>query len=497
MIKNIAKAMFINIIYNYIGMFSSSVLSLATLIFITRNLNLGQFGEYNLVLSTVVFFTLLFNFGLPSVMLRFIPEYIIKNDYRALRKIVRYALGVVLLLGLIVSIASGVIASLYPALINKFFISGYLFAVSIIGMLKSGMRVCEAAFSGFLKQRYKVTIETVSVFIRLILFVVSVKLGYGVFGIIISIGLVDVLLLVFYIFRIEYYIRNETQKLSEISLPRFVRYGVKEYLGKLLAFFWDNRIDAYIITYYLGSASTGIFYFAVNLASMLTEYMPASVMQSMSQAIFARQYVKNSSHSEIAYLFQLNNKLVFFTIMPVLICFVALSGILVGLFFNKYSDSIILFPAIAFFALFYVLHMAVRSVITALERSEVSLLSSIAILYKIPITIILTRKFGLQGTALALGTSMFLYFLIQLMLTKRHINIGYPWQSFFRMMVNSLAPGFIVLFLKPVIKDIFSLLIVVLLSVVAYLVASFINKPFSEYDRQILNKPFSKPLWNF
>jgi O-antigen/teichoic acid export membrane protein len=495
--KNISKAIFLNTLYNYIGSIFIAIFSFVTLLYLTKNLSVGEFGEYNLILSTQVFFVLLSSFGLPSIVLRFIPEYIVRNDYSAARKIIRYSIAIAVLSGIVLSIISLLLSKAFPEIINKFFIAEYLFLSSVLGFLRVEVRICDSIFCAFLKQGYKTFLEVLGAGIKLLLFILSIKFGFGLFGIILCIGIVDMLLIIAYLFRIEYYLYGKKSTTTDLSKSRVITYGIKEYTAKVLSFFLDTRIDAYFITFYLGVASTGIFYFVLNIVTMLAEYMPGNIMQPVSQAIFARQYAKYENQKEINYLFKLNNKLKAFFVFPVFIGFFLVSDKVVILFFNKYENSIQLFPIILFFMLFYIFLIPIRNIITTLEKSEITVLSSIVILYKIPMTILLTKNFGLMGTAFAMGSTLFIYFLIHFFLTKRLINLEYPWHAFYKILTNSLIAGVAILFLRPFIADIFSLCGVIFLSGIIYLIVSYINKTFEEYDRQIINKPFKRLMWNF
>lgn len=502
MVNKVPRHIFLNTLYNYIGTVPISILSFFILIYLTKNLSLEDFGKYSVILSSQALFVLLLSCGLPSIILRYIPEYLTKGRYNLAKKMILNSSLIILILGVVITSCLALISKKHAPLIDKFFVAEYLLLASLLGLCKAEVRIFESAFYAFLRQGYKISVEASGLLIKCILFIFSIEKGFGLRGVILSIGLVDFILTIAYFLRIKHYtnsLKDEGRGAGDAPLEkkRIVVYGTKEYLTKLSAFFWDNKIDAYFITYYLGFGATGLFCFAMNMISTLAEYMPGSLLQSMGQVIFTRQYAKNEDKKEIGYLFQLNNKLVIFTVLPVFISFVLLSDKIVWLFFSKYIGSLFLFPIITFFMLFYVLLLPVRSVITAIEKSEITLMSNIVILYKIPMTIFLTKKFGLQGTAFSVGTSFLLFFIIQLLLTKRHIRIGYPWASIFKISINSIAAGLVILLLKPLVNNIFSFSFILIIFLILYLAMSFINSAFSEYDRQIINKPFRKPLWRF
>lgn len=497
MLNKVSKSIFLSTVYNYIGSISTCALSFITLAYLTKNLSIAEFGNYSLIISTQTFFFLLLSFGLPSTILRFVPEYIAKNDYVSVKRIIRFSFWMVLIFGVAVSFIAAFLAWVYPSLINKFFIAGYLFIASVIGILRIEVKIGEAVFSAFMRQGYKISLEVAGAFIRLILFVCAVKNNLGLPGIIVSIGAVDIFLNVAYLLKINAYTKVTFQTIPDLNIKRLFVFGIKEYVTKFLSFFWDSRIDVYVVTFFLGNSSTGLFYFVINMVTMLAEYSPGFIMQPISQAVFTRQYVKNENPKEITYLFGLNNKLKAFFIFPAFLVFCILIDKIILFFFAKYNPAVPLFPIAIFFILFYVFIVPIRSILAIIEKNEITLISSIAIIYKIPATIILTKNFGLMGTLFAVGSSYMLIFFIQLFLLKRHIEIAYPWFSFLKVAENSFITGFFVFLFRPFIKDAFSLFLVVLFSIALYFLAAFMNKAFNEYDRQIINKPFKKPLWVF
>jgi len=433
------------------------------------------------------------------MILRYVPEYIIKHDYRAAKRIILSSMGAVLFFGIFISILSAILSKIWPNFINRFFLAGYLFLVSLLGILRAEVGICEAAFGSFLKQGYKILFEVLGTILKLILFISSLKFGFGLFGIVISIGLVDIFLIIIYFLRINFLLSKQGPGLNRIELERkrIIKFSFKEYIAKLLSFFWYTKIDAYIINFFLGAASTGIFYFVVTIVSMLTDYMPGSVMQPISQAIFSRQYAKYESQRELCYLFKLNNKLNAFFVFPVFIVFPLVIDKILIIFFKKYLVSLFLFPILLFFMAFYIFSMPVRNIVIALEKNEITIFSGAVIFYKIPMAIFLTKNFGLSGAAFAVGSSLFVYFLIQLLLTRRLIKIRYPWLSFFKILMNSLIAALAILLIRPLITNIFTLILALFLAFIVYLVSSFFNKAFEEYDRNLLNKAFKKPVWIF
>lgn len=495
--NDITKNIYTYAFFNYIGSIMVFIISFFIFIFLTKRLNIEQFGQYNLVLNTQFFLSMLLNFGLTTIIVRFVPEYIARKDLFIAKKIIFTSIIITFLVGLAAAFLSVLMFDNLAGLFNKFFIREYIFLIIILGILRAEVILCECCFSAFLRQRYKVSFEVVGMFLKLILFFYSLKLGFGLLGIVLSVGIIDLFLFLTYFFRIHFYLGKATESHVDFNKIRIIKFAAKEYLNKFLSFFWYTKIDGYIVTPILGLASAGIYYFVLNIISILAEFLPGPLMLSVSVGVFSRQFTKYGNKKEIIYLFKLYNKINAFFIFPIFVVFFLLTDKILAIFFKKYVASAYLFPLILLTVFLYILGMSLKNVLTTIERNEISIYSSSVVLYKIPAAIFLTKRFGLIGSALALASTILLHFIIQLFLTKRYINVSYPWMSFFKILLNSMAAGILVLILKPFINNIFFLFLFLLIAATVYLVASFFNKVFDDYDRQILNKSFGKIILNF
>ena len=485
-------------IYDYLGSFTNAILLFLILIYLLRNLSVEQFGQYNVILSTIIFFVLFLNFGIPTLILRFLPEYIVKGNFKIAKKFISNGLLLVLGAGVFTVVISYFIDKFHNDLLNKFALAQFLFIAAIIGFLRVQIRILKAVFSSFFQKGFQNLFEVFSSFLKLCLIIFALRMGYGLIGVFTSIGIAELILIVAYIIKVSGYFKDKENRGYEISKKRLFKFGFKEYIAKLLSFFWDSRIDAYVITFFLGTYATGVFYFVISIVMMLVQYMPGTIMVPIAHALYARQYAKSNNKKELNYLFQLNNKAKTFFIFPAFLGFIILVDKIVPFIFgSKYEESLVLFPIILFFMVFYLLAIPVRSIINALEKNEITIISGLVILYKIPALILLTKKFGLYGAAFALGTSVTIYFFISLVLTKRHIELQYPWMAFSKIFLNSIIMGIAVYFMKGYVHNLSTLILVIIVGIVIYLITGYMNKAFSENDRKLINQPFKRLVFNF
>ena len=111
--------------------------------------------------------------------------------------------------------------------------------------------------------------------------------------------------------------------------------------------------------------------------------------------------------------------------------------------------------------------------------------------------IILIPSYGVLGAICAFGITglaviIYLYWAINKM-----IRLAYPWQSLAVFFINMLLAASVVYILRAFINNVFSLVVVVTAGVIAYITFSYVNKGFTQQDRDYINCAFNKNVWFF
>jgi len=140
-----------------------------------------------------------------------------------------------------------------------------------------------------------------------------------------------------------------------------------------------------------------------------------------------------------------------------------------------------------------------RTIINVLEKNELFFYSGVFSIYNLIMDIILVAKFGIIGAAIATGSALilqyFYYYYFVRKLTK--INFVFPFKSLSKSLFN-LAPMILFLFFfKPFITSIGLLITAIMLAITIYSITSYINKLFSEKEREMINSAIGKRIWLF
>lgn len=492
---------FFSMAYNYLGRFVSALLSFFAFTYVVRTISVGDYGFYGIVINIIFFITLFLDFGIPEIVLRYFPEYIEKKNLFLLKELLNKCLKFMLFGSVFLAALTLATRSVIPHSIKINFYLRYFPFLIIFGSLRVLTLVFGNILNAFFYQGYRNICEIIYSLFKLLLFYISIKLGYGVWGLIISWGLADLLLILLYLLKLykPLYVQSRLYPSAEkISFRRFIKFGRNEYLYKLFWFFTDNRVDIYVVTYFLGITLAGFFAFSINVVNLIIEWSPATIFRSVISPMFVRQYTKNKMISELQYLFKLYNKFLIFLSFPLFLFIGILAKeVIVYIFDPKYINSLATLQIFLFFVFFINLLIPIRHILIVMERPDISNLSNIFAILKFILILLLIKFYSMNGVAIAYGIALLAIIIFNLILMKRFFNPGYPWRAIFKIFINGLAVGLVLYLIKSTIIGIGSLLIVTLSGIGVYAVLSYYNKPFNDYDRELLNKGFKIPIWHF
>ena len=501
---NLSEKVFTGAIYNYIGKFGTAIFSILTGVYIIRKLSVSDYGVYNILINLVtiaLFFTAL---GIPGILNRYIPEYYEKKQFDFLRKT---ALG-----GLAVRFIAGIIFVAMILLFSDVFVDYLhipkeiidylpLFCILILFTIES--QLLGGILIALLEQKYWNYSNILYSAVKFILFFFALYLGYGLIGIIWSWVAVDGLLFLLYLIKnyslnLSWSANSKNESTEKIPTKRMVRYGLLYFYSTIGFFFLDIAIDNYLIAYFLDTTAVGLYSFAFGFPLQILSFSPALILISILIPVSIRQYTKNRDKSGLKYIYQLYNKLIFFSGVPMFAGLILLSDKIILYVFNP--AYIIILPIFIICSIFCAIKMfvyALDPVIQTLERAEIYTYCLIFAVYNLVMDIILIPQYGIVGAAAATLSAQFFTFLLQLGMTKRHISISYPWHAFGKMAINVVVMGIIVFSLRGFVNDLLSLGFVILIGGVSYFICAYFNKGFDDKDRKIFNDAIGKDIFRF
>ena len=501
--SSLTNKIFIGSIYNYIGTFGTAFFSILTGIYIIRMLSVSDYGIYNLLANLItmaLFFTAL---GIPAILQRYTPEYYERKQFHLMRKT---AIG-----GLLLRLLAGFVFVGLILTYNNLFIDylhmtpeivKYLpvICVIILFVIESQL-LGDAMLVALLEQKYWNLSKFIHSAIKFILFFFSLYLGYGLMGIIWSWAIVEGLLFILYFSRCYPLIFTQKAKGSpneKLPIKRMVRYGGFYLFSLIGGFILNIAIDNYLIAYFLDTTAVGMYSFAFGIPLQILSFSPALILVSILIPVSIRHYTKDKDKNGLKYIYQLYNKIIFFSGVPMFVGLILLADKIILYVFNPAYISVLLLLIIcSIFSAIKMFNYALDPIIRTLERTEIYALSLIFAVYNLVMDIILIPQYGIMGAAVATLSAQFFTFLLQLGMTKRYISISYPWRAFGKMAINIAVMGTIVFSLRGFVNDLLSLGFVILIGGVSYFICAYLNKGFDEKDRRIFNDAIGKDIFRF
>lgn len=485
--------------YNSIGKLLSTLFFFLAFILIAKSLSIGDYGKYNIYLNVVFFVTLILDFGVAEVVLRYVPEYVHKNQIASIRKLLKNSFAIIFLGGLISILLLLLIIAIFPGAPERLHIKTIVFpGIIIFGCLRIIALVLSNVLNSFLFQTYRITSEIFLSGIRLILIYILVRNSCGPWGFIMAFALIDLFSIVLFYLKLHIHLSSPVSEASETGFFKALKFGINEYLFKLFWFFTDNRFDLYLIGIILGMKEVGYFAFAASIANFFVDWSPGFIIRPVIAPLFVKTYTAGRDIPRIQYLFGLHNKFLAFITLPIYIIIgVYIDKIIIYLFDPKYLPSIPVFLILTSSTFFLNALIPLRNIIALIERPDISNLTNIIAIPKILLIFIFARIIGVNGVACIYAISVIAILGINIMLINKSIKLTYPFKGLFKIFINCVIMGIFIYFLKSAIVNKATLILSVFLAIAIYAVLAYLNKAFEDEDREIFNRAFKVKLWHF
>ena len=490
---------FAGAIYNYLGMFFEKLVTVLVTIYVIRQLPISDFGVYNLFQDTIGLVAVIFSFGIPSLIERFLPELYQRGLFDELHRWVNKALIARFLLGLL-----GALVCLFGRdAIGGFLHSGLFTAyypIFALGLLFTILnQTSQSILDTFLLQKRRNVIRVVVSALRAGLYIAAIALGQGLFGILWAFSisaLVGSVLFIHTIYRLKYprdMVRN-TEGLGGLT-NRFKRYGAYSYFNEMGAMILSRRSDSYLISAFLNPAAVGIYSFATRIAEMFVAMTPLVVGNVIISTLLFRQFTETPTLEFLQRRFNLLCKLALYLTLPILMILVGLHEQITLLVDPKYQEASFLLALVAIFEIFNVFAWPIAWMAQTSEKVEVQLYSKIGAIYNIIAAIILIPRFGPLGAAWATGTSFMMKNVLMYVFLRRHLPLTFPWQGILKLGLSGIGSWAVLVLLASFATTIVATLLIALLSIVVFAACAKLLAPFIDDERDAFEKAVGRKIW--
>jgi len=497
--RNISKIAIHSAIYSHIGKVISTIFILLTFIIIIRYLCVDDYGMYAIYVNAIFFAAIFLDFGAAEVILRYVPEYIQKDNISFIKALIGRSVFICSVGAAVIGSAIFLVRAIFPCVGEGHKLFTYLHYIVIFGWFRILREVLGNVLNGFFYQKYRITSEILISALRFILIFIFIGRGIDAWGIVIIYALTDLIIMSLFCLRmIKPFRQPSDARNMHGGFSRMFKFGLNEYFYKLFWFFTDNRFDIYIVGFSLGMTAAGYLAFAAGIMNFLLDWSPGFIIRPVVGPLFIREYTAKKDLSRIMYFFKLHNKFLVFIALPLFLFIgIMLDKIIVYVFDPKYLPSLHAFFIMLAGMFFINILIPLRNMVSLIERPDISNLSNCVAIPKVVLMLVFAKLAGIEGAALVYIVSLFLIIAIHLVLINRVVKLQYPWRAFFKIAQNAFIMGVAVFFLRAFAQDRFSLGCVSVLGVVIYVAAALTNKAFSADEREIFNRAFKVKLWNF
>lgn len=505
MTSNLLLKTFSGSIFHYLATIVTAIFGLLTTIYIVRGLSIEEYGLYNFLISIILLAQIATSFGLAPIIQRYLPEYKEKNNNYFQKKIMLSAVFIRFIAGLAIVIFLLLANNWIINIFNLPEISKSILPfISLITILILESRLLgDAALLSLFENKYWSLSTGIYSILKFCLFLLALRLGYGILGIIwawlIGEGMLFFLFLV-KVWKVVFSLPVTKEEIRPLPVKRFLRFGLHLWFENIFYLFRDKATDIFIISYFLGQKGVGLYSFAFGLPLVIASFSPGNILHPVITPALIQKYTRDKNKEDLSYFFQFMNRIIFFTVVPTSLALIILSNeIIKYIFSSAYLEILPLFVLSTGFLTIVQFSCAYTPILYTLEKSKIILIASGSSIYNLIMDLILIPHLGILGAILATGSAglIILPYYHFALKKEESVKLKYPWKSFIKYSLNTVTLCIALFFLKDFIHNVASLIVILIVGAIIYLGFSCLNKGFEQKDRELINKAIGRKLWYF
>jgi O-antigen/teichoic acid export membrane protein len=490
----------------YLVMPINMTLSLTTTIYLINYLEQSEYGGYRLVGSMGLLISYLTSFGIENVMHRFVLDFIGHNYYRKAMRVFKAGL---LIRSISIIIVLVMLFSLKNIIFDLFKIDESLQKIFELVILYVSIAPIEGYFANilnmYLENYLNKIILTIKNFLKFILIFQVIRYDLGFQSVIMVMLLLSIVSFVITIYislkKIKIWELSKSGESKKLPINEMVKYGAYSYFGMNAGIFKQLTMDNFFIAAFLGPVGVASYAFASQLVSYPRMLNPLNIMRSTYSTYLlnsASHYPDKNQLLSKYFLFAI--KIYLFSIIPLFIGIGLLAEPITIYVFNpQYVDSLNIFYVLLLSYMIGDMVYCFTGVVFVTKRIDIEFYSNIFSIYNIMMNVILLKFFGLQGVAFATGSTVVLIYFYYVYAFRNIISIDVKTiiKYCMKISVNLLPTTGLLYYTRNSLQDKTTIIVVMLLSVMLYIVASYINKVFTEKERNLINRIIGKKIWVF
>lgn len=491
-----------NTLFSILSKGQSSVFSYVTLRLLLNAMTVEEYGFYTVLFQAVLLnMTLLAQFGVPSVLIRFIPEFFNHSRWRQIGRLFSSAALIQVLLAGLLMIVVMIWTSAIARLLN-FPGQEHLIRIFTIGALSFyAQENFRTMLGSIFRHRIVFILLLVYNVLRLAAIFFVVQFAFSMKNIVIA----EVAVLfagvlahwIAYFMVMRPLIHKDPNPPEKLPVRRYVRYGGLFYLNELGNTVLGAATDLFLVTGLLGGTAVGLYGLANRILLLVRNVMPNIILKNLIEPLFFSEYGAADKMS-MRNGFTMLSKLITFVVLPITIWLALMARpVIVYLFEPKYADAAMAVALLALTLPLFNQKMPYGLVFQSLERIDLIIYVKVVGVIKVLAGLYLVPKYGMLMMAwISLVTSI-LEVLMMDLLCIFIMKIKNDYRGLLKLLLNGLVMAALFYPMRGWFDSTIGVILSAPVAGLIFLVLNIINKPFRKKEREFLNEKLPYRIWIF
>jgi O-antigen/teichoic acid export membrane protein len=485
------------------GRAASAALTFIILLWVVRLLSVAEYGAYVTLVAALELAIAISTLGLPWMASRYLPEYRLHAPGVAL---IRYTWQIMALLGGLLILAALLLLTNLQWLLAAVDMSSHEDAAKLYLLMLIaegfGRHLRESALGPLLKQGVAQISLVMRNLVLLLLLGVAAAQPVHLRDVVRAELIAAAVAAVFALGGLVRHLRQHRDLKGEPAWMAPTWQAMWHtarhmYFSQMITLAYSTQVFLILIRHYLGVEATAAFGFLRNLYEQVSRYLPATLLFGLIRPKLVASYVGKGGVEELARNANLAGKLSLFVLMP-LVVFVGLGGEeLIGLLANgKFPDTGWYLFGLMLALIPFSQRQIVETVAVTSGLSQLCTFAAALGVLMLPLTyLLLEAGLGLWAPIIGLGVGNLLFNAVILVGIGRLLPYRPDMSGFIKLMLASFTTYLAARFIPLPQFGWIGLISAGVFTLVTYLIAAYLIRPFAQAERDRLNRHLARGLF--
>lgn len=451
-------------------------------IILARNLSIADYGLIYSILSFVALFTMFRDISLNTALLKFLPEYLVKNKMDVFRQVTRYTLKIQLLMALIISFLIILFARHISLLYFKSETAYMpLILIELSFLISTFLSFFQTLLQAGGKIFYFAISEPLRIFSVLVFIVVFLPLG------IISVGYAYLFASIILVLVLFLFVKKSLSIFGPASTDKnntsdVLSFGVTLFLGSFAGIVL-NYADTLVLTALKPLNDVGLYQAALPTSQLLWFFVGSTIPILVPTV---SKFASNNMIGSVKHGVELLIKSMSLITAAFAVIFVTMPEILISMTFGaKYVNASLALQILAIGSIFYVFYTALSNTLIGLGKAKIfTKVFVITSITNVILDVFLINFFGVTGASIANATAYLVGGIICYRYLSNEIKIKINMSYGVKLVFIFISNIIIISLIKNMFNGIDGFILLSIISLVIFYCLVALIKPLSRDEMQ-------------